>query len=112
VALPESHRIVGVGHGDAAISTSSTSLLLSGWSTLEAAQKCGQVRARFVTNVAAFLHDQGRDILNVVDEPAKSRGGCYVKLAVYDGNQDAISSYRHLGFELREDERALILRDL
>ena len=54
----------------------------------------------------------GWDILSAVGERAKSWGGCYVKLAVYDGNQDAISFYRHLGFELREDEQALILRDL
>ena len=54
----------------------------------------------------------GRDILSAVEERAKSWGGCYVKLAVYDGNQDAISFYRHLGFELREDEQVLILRDL
>ena len=53
----------------------------------------------------------GRDLLRAVRERARDWGGRYVKLTVFDGNQDAISFYRHLGFELCENEQALVLRD-
>lgn len=53
----------------------------------------------------------GRQLLRAVRERAGARGGRYVKLTVYDGNQAAISFYRHLGFELCDDEQALVLRD-
>lgn len=53
----------------------------------------------------------GRELLGAVRERARARGGRYVKLTVFDGNQDAISFYRHLGFELCEDEQALVLRE-
>jgi GNAT superfamily N-acetyltransferase len=53
----------------------------------------------------------GRQLLRAVRERARAWGGRYVKLTVYDGNQAAISFYRHLGFELCDDEQALVLRD-
>jgi GNAT superfamily N-acetyltransferase len=53
----------------------------------------------------------GRDLLGAVRERARSWGGRYVKLTVYDGNQAAVSFYRHLGFDLCENEQALVLRD-
>ena len=53
----------------------------------------------------------GRDLLRAVRKRAREWGGRYVKLTVFDGNQEAISFYRHLGFELCEDEQALVLRD-
>lgn len=53
----------------------------------------------------------GRKLLRAVKEHAGAWGGRYVKLTVYDNNQTAISFYRHLGFELCEDEQALVLRD-
>ncbi len=53
----------------------------------------------------------GRDLLRAVRERARSLGGRYLKLTVFDGNQDAISFYQHLGFELCEDEQPLVLRD-
>jgi GNAT superfamily N-acetyltransferase len=53
----------------------------------------------------------GRQLLRAVRERARTWGGRYVKLTVYDGNQAAISFYQHLGFELCDDEQALVLRD-
>ena len=53
----------------------------------------------------------GRQLLRAVRERARARGGRYVKLTVYDANQAAISFYQHLGFELCDDEQALVLRD-
>jgi len=53
----------------------------------------------------------GRKLLRAVRDRGRSWGGRYVKLSVYDGNQAAISFYRHLGFELSDDEQCLVLRD-
>jgi GNAT superfamily N-acetyltransferase len=53
----------------------------------------------------------GRALLRAVRAHARKWGSRYVKLTVYDGNQEAISFYEHLGFELCDDEQALVLRD-
>ena len=53
----------------------------------------------------------GRKLLWAVKKHARTWGGRYVKLTVYDNNQAAISFYRHLGFEMCEDEQVLVLRD-
>ena len=53
----------------------------------------------------------GRDLMEAVVRRSRERGGCYVKLAVYDGNEQAIGFYRSLGFEICDDEQVLALRD-
>ena len=53
----------------------------------------------------------GRDLMEAVVRRSRERGGCYVKLAVYDGNEQAIGFYRSLGFEVCNDEQVLALRD-
>jgi len=53
----------------------------------------------------------GRDLMDAVIRRSRDRGGRYVKLAVYDGNQQAIGFYRSLGFEICDDEQVLALRD-
>ena len=53
----------------------------------------------------------GRDLMEAVVRRSRQRGGRYVKLAVYDGNEQAIGFYRSLGFEICDDEQVLALRD-
>jgi ribosomal protein S18 acetylase RimI-like enzyme len=53
----------------------------------------------------------GRDLMEAVVRRSRERGGRYVKLAVYDGNEQAIGFYRTLGFEICDDEQVLALRD-
>ncbi len=53
----------------------------------------------------------GRDLMEAVMRRSRERGGSYVKLAVYDGNEQAIGFYRSLGFEVCDDEQVLALRD-
>ena len=53
----------------------------------------------------------GRDLMEAVLRRSRERGGSYVKLAVYDGNEQAIGFYRTLGFEICDDEQVLALRD-
>ncbi len=53
----------------------------------------------------------GRDLMEAVVRRSRERGGRYVKLAVYDGNEQAIGFYRSLGFEVCDDEQVLALRD-
>lgn len=53
----------------------------------------------------------GRDLMEAVMRRSRERGGSYVKLAVYDGNEQAIGFYRSLGFEICDDEQVLALRD-
>jgi ribosomal protein S18 acetylase RimI-like enzyme len=53
----------------------------------------------------------GRDLMEAVVRRSRERGGRYVKLAVYDGNEQAIGFYRSLGFEICADEQVLALRD-
>lgn len=53
----------------------------------------------------------GRELLDAVRERARSWGGRYVKLTVYDRNPDVLAFYRHLGFEACDDELPLVLRD-
>jgi GNAT superfamily N-acetyltransferase len=53
----------------------------------------------------------GRHLLEKVRQEASGWGGRYMKLTVYAGNPDAVSFYQHLGFETREDELPLVLRD-
>jgi ribosomal protein S18 acetylase RimI-like enzyme len=53
----------------------------------------------------------GRDLMEAVVRRSRERGGRYVKLAVYDGNEQAIGFYRSLGFEICDDEQVLALRD-
>ena len=63
--------------------------------------------------VAAHLRGRGlgRDLLGAVRAHARSWGGRYVKLTVYDRNPAALAFYRRLGFEACEDELPLVLRD-
>lgn len=56
-------------------------------------------------------HGLGRDLMEAVVRRSRERGGRYVKLAVYDGNEQAIGFYRSLGFEVCDDEQVLALRD-
>ena len=53
----------------------------------------------------------GRELLAAVKQRARSWGGSYVRLTVYDGNQEALSFYRHLGFQPCENELPLVLVD-
>jgi ribosomal protein S18 acetylase RimI-like enzyme len=53
----------------------------------------------------------GRDLMEAVVRRSRERGGRYVKLAVYDGNEQAIGFYRSLGFEVCHDEQVLALRN-
>jgi GNAT superfamily N-acetyltransferase len=53
----------------------------------------------------------GRLLIEAVRSRAATWGGRYVKLSVYDGNPGAIAFYRKLGFEIRDDEQVLVLRD-
>jgi ribosomal protein S18 acetylase RimI-like enzyme len=53
----------------------------------------------------------GRDLMEAVIRRSRERGGRYVKLSVYDGNEQAIGFYRSLGFEICDDEQVLALRD-
>lgn len=53
----------------------------------------------------------GRRLLEAVKTEASRWGARYMKLTVYDRNPDAIAFYRSLGFELREDELPLVLRE-
>lgn len=54
----------------------------------------------------------GRDLMEAVVRRSRERGGRYVKLAVHDGNEQAIGFYRSLGFKICDDEQLLALRDL
>ena len=53
----------------------------------------------------------GRELMEAVLRRSRERGGRYVKLAVYDQNEQAIGFYRSLGFEICDDEQVLALRD-
>ena len=53
----------------------------------------------------------GRDLMEAVIRRSRERGGSYVKLSVYDCNEQAIGFYRGLGFEICDDEQVLALRD-
>ena len=53
----------------------------------------------------------GRELMEAVLRRSRERGGCYAKLSVYDGNEQAIGFYRTLGFEVCDDEQVLALRD-
>ena len=53
----------------------------------------------------------GRDLMDAVGKRSRERGGNYVKLSVYDGNEQAIGFYRTLGFEVCDDEQVLALRE-
>jgi GNAT superfamily N-acetyltransferase len=53
----------------------------------------------------------GRDLVDAVRQRAAEWGGRYVKLAVYDGNEQALGFYQALGFEICHDEQVLALRD-
>ena len=53
----------------------------------------------------------GRELMEAVVRRSRERGGRYVKLSVYDGNQQAIGFYRSLGFEICDGEQVLALRD-
>jgi GNAT superfamily N-acetyltransferase len=53
----------------------------------------------------------GRELISAVRQRARSWGSSYVKLTVYDGNEQALDFYRRLGFELRADELPLVWRD-
>jgi len=53
----------------------------------------------------------GRELMEAVMRRSRERGGRYVKLAVYDNNEQAIGFYRSLGFEICDDEQVLALRD-
>ena len=53
----------------------------------------------------------GRELMEAVIRRSRERGGRYVKLSVYDGNEAAIGFYRSLGFEICDDEQVLALRD-
>ena len=52
----------------------------------------------------------GRDLMEAVIRHSRERGGRYVKLSVYDGNEQAVGFYRSLGFEICDDEQVLALR--
>jgi ribosomal protein S18 acetylase RimI-like enzyme len=49
--------------------------------------------------------------MEAVVRRSRERGGRYVKLSVYDGNEQAIGFYRSLGFEICHDEQVLALRE-
>lgn len=53
----------------------------------------------------------GRTLMEAVVQRSRERDGRYVKLSVYDGNEQAIGFYRQLGFEICDDEQVLALRD-
>ncbi|MDT8321422.1 MAG: GNAT family N-acetyltransferase [Xanthomonadales bacterium] len=53
----------------------------------------------------------GRDLMDAVRERGRAWGGAYVRLTLHDGNERALAFYRRLGFEAREDELPLVLRD-
>lgn len=53
----------------------------------------------------------GRELMEAVLRRSRERGGRYVKLSVYDGNEQAIGFYRSLGFRVCDDEQVLALRD-
>jgi len=53
----------------------------------------------------------GRDLMEAVSKRSRELGGTYVKLSVYDGNEQAIGFYRTLGFEICDDEQVLALRE-
>ena len=53
----------------------------------------------------------GRELMEAVVRRSRERGGRYVKLSVYDGNEEAIGFYLSLGFEICDDEQVLALRD-
>ena len=53
----------------------------------------------------------GRELMEAVVRRSRERGGRYVKLSVYDGNEQAIGFYRTLGFQVCDDEQVLALRD-
>lgn len=53
----------------------------------------------------------GRELMEAVVRRSRERGGRYVKLSVYDGNEAAIGFYRSLGFKVCDDEQVLALRD-
>ena len=48
--------------------------------------------------------------MQAVIRHSRERGGRYVKLSVYDGNEQAVGFYRSLGFEICDDEQVLALR--
>ena len=54
----------------------------------------------------------GRQLLAAVGEHARSWDGQYMKLTVYDRNEEALAFYQRLGFQACEDELPLVLRDL
>jgi GNAT superfamily N-acetyltransferase len=51
----------------------------------------------------------GRELLAAVKQRARSWGGSYVRLTVYDGNQEALLFYQHLGFKPCQNELPLVL---
>jgi GNAT superfamily N-acetyltransferase len=53
----------------------------------------------------------GRKLISATRERSRSWGGRYVKLSVYEGNEAAITFYQSLGFELRDDEQVLVMKD-
>ncbi len=53
----------------------------------------------------------GRQLMEAVLQRSRELGGRYVKLSVYDGNEQAIGFYRRLGFQVRDDEQVLTLHD-
>jgi len=53
----------------------------------------------------------GRELMEAVVRRSRERGGRYVKLSVYDANEQAIGFYRALGFATCDDEQVLALRD-
>ena len=53
----------------------------------------------------------GRDLMEAVIRRSRERGGRYVKLSVYDRNEQAVGFYRSLGFEVSDEEQVLALRD-
>jgi ribosomal protein S18 acetylase RimI-like enzyme len=53
----------------------------------------------------------GRDLVEAVRVRAAEWDGRYVKLAVYDGNEQALGFYQALGFEICHDEQVLALSE-
>jgi ribosomal protein S18 acetylase RimI-like enzyme len=53
----------------------------------------------------------GRDLVDAVRDRAAEWDGRYVKLAVYDGNEQALGFYQALGFRICHDEQVLALKE-
>ena len=69
----------------------------------------------YVQDIYVMDHLRGSGLSRLLLESVKERamrwGGRYVRLTVYDGNQNAVSFYKHLGFETCDDELPLVLVD-